>query len=53
MTELEMIVKSLTDEVANLKNERKKMSSEISSFILVLNTVSVIIGVIILIKILI
>lgn len=53
MSELEAIVKSLTDEVENLKNERKKMSSEISSFILVLNTVSVIIGVIILIKILI
>lgn len=53
MSELEAIVKSLTDEVANLKNERKKISSEISSFILVLNTVSVIIGVIILIKILI
>lgn len=53
MSELEAIVKSLTDEVANLKNERKKISSEISSFILVLNTVSVIIGVIILIKVLI
>lgn len=53
MSELEAIVKSLTDEVANLKNERKKISSEISSSILVLNTVSVIIGVIILIKVLI
>lgn len=52
-SELKMIIKALTDEVANLKNERKKISSEISSFILVLNTVSVIIGVIILIKILI
>ncbi len=53
MSELEAIVKSLSNEVLNLKTETKKISSEISSFILVLNTVSVIIGVIILIKILI
>ena len=53
MSELEAIVKSLTDEVANLKNERKKISSEINIFILALQTVSAIVGVIILIKILI
>lgn len=47
MTELEMIVKALTDEVENLKNETKK----INSFILALETVSVIVGVIILLKI--
>lgn len=53
MTELEMIVKSLTDEVENLKNERKKMSSEINISILALQTVSAIVGAIMLLKILI
>ncbi len=49
MSELEAIVKSLTDEVANLKN----VTNKINSFILALQTVSAIVGVIILIKILI
>lgn len=47
MSELEAIVKSLTDEVENLKT----VTNKINSFILALETVSVIVGVIILLKI--
>lgn len=49
MSELEAIVKSLSNEVLNLKT----VTNKINSFILALQTVSAIVGVIILIKILI
>lgn len=47
MSELEAIVKALTDEVLNLKT----VTNKINSFILALETVSAIVGVIILLKI--
>lgn len=49
MSELKNIVKALSNEIVNLKTETNK----INSFILALQTVSAIVGVIILIKILI
>lgn len=49
MSELEAIVKSLSNEVLNLKT----VTNKINIFILALQTVSAIVGVIILIKVLI